>query len=71
MPAPVRTRLQARLGRRPWPVRVDAYLEPGVTEPDVDQWVQSASILHANGDALAWIRTRMKVAAPQALVVAS
>jgi anaerobic selenocysteine-containing dehydrogenase len=31
---------------------VDAYLEPGVTEADVDRWVQSASILHSNGDAL-------------------
>jgi hypothetical protein len=44
--------LPARLSRYPWPVRVDAYLEPGVTEADVDRWVQSASILHSNGDAL-------------------
>src|SRR4029453_980482 len=52
LPAPVRARLPARLSRRPWPVRVDAYLAPGVTEADVDRWVQSASILHSNGDAL-------------------
>jgi anaerobic selenocysteine-containing dehydrogenase len=31
-----------------WPVRVDEY----VTTPEVDRWVQSASILHANGDAM-------------------
>ena len=35
-----------------WPVRVDSYLEPGVDQSDVDRWVQSASILHSNGDAL-------------------
>jgi anaerobic selenocysteine-containing dehydrogenase len=52
LPPPVRARLPARLSRRPWPVRVDTYLEPGVSEADVDQWVQSASILHSNGDAL-------------------
>jgi ferredoxin-nitrate reductase len=34
----------------PWPVRVDCRLEPGVTEADVDRWVQAASILHSNGD---------------------
>ena len=32
----------------PWPVRVDEY----VTTPDVQRWAQSASILHANGDAM-------------------
>jgi hypothetical protein len=52
LPASVRARLPARLSRRAWPVRVDAYLEPGVTGADVDRWVQSASILHSNGDAL-------------------
>jgi anaerobic selenocysteine-containing dehydrogenase len=31
---------------------VDSHLEPGLTEADVDRWVQSASILHSNGDAL-------------------
>jgi anaerobic selenocysteine-containing dehydrogenase len=35
-----------------WPTRVDAYLADGLTEDDVDRWVQSASILHSNGDAL-------------------
>ncbi|MFC7407203.1 molybdopterin oxidoreductase family protein [Georgenia alba] len=34
-----------------WPVRVDTFLEPGVDAADV-AWVQSASILHSNGDAL-------------------
>ncbi|HEY0699206.1 MAG TPA: molybdopterin-dependent oxidoreductase, partial [Micromonospora sp.] len=35
-----------------WPVRVDSYLAEGVAEADVDRWVQSASILHSNGDAM-------------------
>jgi anaerobic selenocysteine-containing dehydrogenase len=35
-----------------WPVRVDTFLEPGLSADDVDAWVQSASILHSNGDAL-------------------
>jgi ferredoxin-nitrate reductase len=35
-----------------WPVRVDQFLEAGVDEEEVDQWVQTASILHSNGDAL-------------------
>jgi ferredoxin-nitrate reductase len=35
-----------------WPVRVDRFLEEGVSEDDVDRWVQTASILHSNGDAL-------------------
>ncbi|MBV9454531.1 MAG: nitrate reductase [Rubrobacter sp.] len=35
-----------------WPVRVDQFLEEGVSEEDVDRWVQSASILHSNGDAI-------------------
>ncbi len=34
-----------------WPVRVDCFLEDGVAEADVDRWVQTASILHSNGDA--------------------
>ena len=34
-----------------WPVRVDQLLEEGVSEDDVDRWVQTASILHSN-DAL-------------------
>src|SRR5690606_25167230 len=53
VPGPLRVRLPGGLGTRsPWPVRVDAYLEPGVRPEDVDRWVQSASILHSNGDAL-------------------
>lgn len=35
-----------------WPVRVDGFLEEGVAEEDVEAWVQTASILHSNGDAL-------------------
>src|SRR5918995_1779570 len=35
-----------------WPVRVDQFLEEGVSEEDVDRWVQTASLLHSNGDAL-------------------
>jgi ferredoxin-nitrate reductase len=35
-----------------WPVRVDQFLEDGVSEVDVDAWVQTASILHSNGDAM-------------------
>jgi anaerobic selenocysteine-containing dehydrogenase len=36
----------------PWPPRVDTHLAEGLTEADVDRWVQSASILHSNGDVL-------------------
>ncbi|MEW9550979.1 molybdopterin oxidoreductase family protein [Nonomuraea sp. NPDC050783] len=36
----------------PWPVRVDSFLEAGLGEQDVERWVQSASILHSNGDAM-------------------
>jgi anaerobic selenocysteine-containing dehydrogenase len=35
-----------------WPVRVDSFLEDGVGPDDVDRWVQSATILHSNGDGL-------------------
>jgi ferredoxin-nitrate reductase len=35
-----------------WPVRVDEFLEEGLSDEDVDRWVQSASILHSNGDGL-------------------
>ena len=35
-----------------WPERVDQILEEGVSKNDVDCWVQTASILHSNGDAL-------------------
>jgi anaerobic selenocysteine-containing dehydrogenase len=38
----------------PHPVRAggDQYLADGLTEDDVDRWVQAASILHSNGDAM-------------------
>ncbi|MFJ6383691.1 molybdopterin oxidoreductase family protein [Kitasatospora sp. NPDC092039] len=36
----------------PWPVRVDAFLEPGVDADEVDRWVPTASLLHSNGDAM-------------------
>jgi ferredoxin-nitrate reductase len=35
-----------------WPVRVDQFLEQGLSEDDIDRWVQTASILHSNGDSL-------------------
>ena len=35
-----------------WPVRIDTFLEDGVSEDDVDRWVQTASLHHANGDAI-------------------
>ena len=35
-----------------WPTRVDTHLADGVREEDVDRWVQTASILHSNGDAM-------------------
>lgn len=37
---------------QPWPVRVDSHLAEGLSPEDVDRWVQTASILHSNGDAL-------------------
>ncbi len=39
-------------GGTTWPRRVDTFLDAGVNEADVDAWVQSASLLHSNGDAL-------------------
>lgn len=36
----------------PWPVRVDTYLADGIDPDQVDRWVQSASLLHSNGDAM-------------------
>jgi len=39
-------------GPSSWPVRVDEHLAAGVEAGAVDRWVQSASILHSNGDAL-------------------
>lgn len=35
-----------------WPVRVDTHLESGISPGDVDRWVQTASLLHSNGDAM-------------------
>ena len=35
-----------------WPTRVDSYLADGLTEDQVDRRVQSATILHSNGDGL-------------------
>ncbi len=32
-----------------WPARVDLHLETGLTEADVDRWVQSACVLCSNG----------------------
>jgi len=33
-------------------VRVDTYLQEGITAEQVDRWVQTASILHSNGDGM-------------------
>jgi anaerobic selenocysteine-containing dehydrogenase len=35
-----------------WPQRVDQFLADGLTGEMVDRWVQSASVLHSNGDAM-------------------
>ncbi len=35
-----------------WPPRSDLYLGADLAEADVDRWVQSASLLHSNGDAI-------------------
>src|SRR4051794_32296135 len=35
-----------------WPERVDVHLADGLRAGDVDRWVQSASVLHSNGDAM-------------------
>ena len=55
----MRDRIADPWGRRtpyappgPWPVRVDTFLADGVREADVDAWVQAASVLHSNGDAM-------------------
>jgi anaerobic selenocysteine-containing dehydrogenase len=37
---------------QPWPVRVDQHLAEGVDEADVERWVESASVLHSNGDGI-------------------
>ncbi|ORV59547.1 molybdopterin oxidoreductase [Mycobacterium fragae] len=36
----------------PWPERVDDFLADGISPESVDRWVQSAAILHSNGDGL-------------------
>jgi anaerobic selenocysteine-containing dehydrogenase len=35
-----------------WPVRIDDYLADQLTPDEVDVWVQSAAVLHSNGDAI-------------------
>ncbi|KRE27159.1 molybdopterin oxidoreductase [Mycobacterium sp. Soil538] len=35
-----------------WPHRVDSYLADGVSPDQIDAWVQSAAVLHSNGDGL-------------------
>src|SRR4051794_13920029 len=35
-----------------WPERPDQFLADGLTASEVDRWVQSASVLHSNGDAM-------------------
>lgn len=35
-----------------WPSRVDTHLATGVASEDVERWVQAASILHSDGDAM-------------------
>lgn len=37
---------------REWPARVDTYLTAGLRPEQVQQWVQTASILHSDGDAM-------------------
>lgn len=37
---------------REWPQRIDQYLVDGLNPESVDRWVQSAAVLHSNGDGL-------------------
>ena len=37
---------------QPWPERVDTFLAEGIEPGSVDRWVQSAAVLHSNGDGL-------------------
>src|SRR3954449_12560784 len=39
-------------GEADWPARVDQYLEPGTQEHEVERWGQTASLLHADADAM-------------------
>ncbi|MYS06318.1 molybdopterin-dependent oxidoreductase, partial [Streptomyces sp. SID6041] len=36
----------------PWPARIDSCLADSVAEADVEAWVQAASLLHSDGDAM-------------------
>ncbi|MEU6311686.1 molybdopterin-dependent oxidoreductase [Streptomyces sp. NPDC047014] len=36
----------------PWPARIDSCLADGVAGADVEAWVQAASLLHSDGDAM-------------------
>ena len=54
--APERDRVRDVWGARtpfspgqPWPERIDVALADGLTEDDVDRWVQSACVLCSNG----------------------
>ncbi|KPI20551.1 Nitrate reductase [Actinobacteria bacterium OV450] len=35
-----------------WPARVDMFLAEGISPDEVERWVQSASVLHSDGDAM-------------------
>jgi anaerobic selenocysteine-containing dehydrogenase len=35
-----------------WPERVDVHLAEGIAEDEVERWVQTASLLHSDGDAM-------------------
>jgi anaerobic selenocysteine-containing dehydrogenase len=35
-----------------WPQRIDQYLADGISPQEVEAWVQSAAVLHSNGDGL-------------------
>ncbi|GII57429.1 molybdopterin oxidoreductase [Planotetraspora thailandica] len=49
LPGRLRDCLPAEIGLgSPWPVRVDILLDEGVTEADVDMWVQGVSPVHAD-----------------------
>lgn len=39
-------------GSGAWPVRVDSFLAGNLSPSEVDSWVQSAAVLHSNGDAM-------------------
>jgi hypothetical protein len=35
-----------------WPVRIDLFLEEGISEEDIDNWAQTTSLHHSDGDGL-------------------